>query len=66
LASDLYTRAWALAKQRTGTRLWLAVNAKNQRALAFYRRHGYTHAGLSAFVLDGVAHENHVMVGAVI
>lgn len=66
LGTRLLIEAQALTKQRTGTRLWLAVNAKNRRALAFYLRHGYTQVGLSDFVLDGVAHENHVMVGAVL
>lgn len=62
LGSRLLLEAQALAKERSGARLWLSVNAKNQRAIAFYRRHRYSQAGLAAFMLDGVAHDNCVMV----
>jgi len=42
--------------------LWLAVNAGNLRAQAFYRKHNFSVQGTRPFVLDGVGHENHIMV----
>lgn len=44
-------------------RLWLSVNAKNDRAIAFYARQGYQKIGTSCFALGAGRHENHVLVG---
>ena len=52
------------AKQRSDAVLWLTVNAKNTRAIAFYARQGYTKVGTSYFVLGEGRHENHVLIGA--
>lgn len=43
-------------------RLWLTVNARNERAIAFYAKHGFVRTGRDDFVLDGERHENHVLV----
>jgi len=43
------------------TGLWLTVNARNQPAIAFYRKHGYTLVGTAYFTLGDTQHENHVM-----
>ncbi len=51
------------AQVRTGgNRLWLTVNARNAAAIAFYERQGFVRTGSTDFVLEGVAHENHIMV----
>ncbi|RCW71624.1 GNAT family N-acetyltransferase [Pseudorhodoferax soli] len=42
---------------------WLMVNARNDRALAFYRRQGYTQIGTDWFVLGETRHENLVLIG---
>ncbi len=40
--------------------LWLSVWARNQRALKFYEKCGWTRIGTLDFILDGVAHLNYV------
>jgi ribosomal protein S18 acetylase RimI-like enzyme len=52
------------ARQRSNGVLWLAVNAKNARAIAFYAHQGYTKVGTTYFVLGEGRHENHVLIGA--
>jgi diamine N-acetyltransferase len=42
--------------------LWLMANAQNAHAIAFYKQHGYTQAGLTYFELSGERHENVVLV----
>ena len=61
---------WALlqaaqgrAQEQSSSPLWLAVNSKNARALAFYARQGYNKVGITYFVLGDGRHENHVLVG---
>lgn len=44
-----------------GSGLWLTVNSKNQRAIAFYNARGYQMLGTQMFMLGGVEHENLVM-----
>ncbi len=60
----LLRAAEAEAKQRSNGVLWLTVNAKNARAIAFYAQHGYTKVGATYFALGGGRHENHVLIGA--
>lgn len=55
--------AEAAARQRSGGPLWLTVNARNARAIAFYGRRGYEKVGTATFVLGEGRHENHVLVG---
>jgi ribosomal protein S18 acetylase RimI-like enzyme len=52
------------AKQRSNGVLWLAVNAKNARAIAFYAHQGYAKVGTTYFALGEGRHENHVLIGA--
>ena len=59
----LLRAAEAKARQRSNGALWLTVNAKNARAIAFYARHGYTMIGTTYFALGEGRHENHVLVG---
>ncbi|MBI3283640.1 MAG: GNAT family N-acetyltransferase [Burkholderiales bacterium] len=50
------------ARQRCGNgALWLTTNNQNARAIAFYRKQGYSKCGTAYFVLDGERHENDVM-----
>jgi GNAT superfamily N-acetyltransferase len=51
------------AQLRTGTSLWLTVNSRNSRAIAFYAKHGYTRLGTTYFELGEARHENLVLVG---
>lgn len=59
----LLLAAQADALERWGAVPWLAVNAQNARAVAFYDRQGYTKIGTTWFVLGEGRHENHVLVG---
>lgn len=63
VGSGLLRHAAAWARAQAGSALWLTVNAQNQRAIDFYLAHGYRQQGTSVFMLGGVGHENHVMVG---
>ncbi|MEK8032881.1 GNAT family N-acetyltransferase [Ideonella sp. DXS29W] len=63
LGRRLLQAAEALAREHSEPRLWLTVNAKNQRALRFYARVGYAKVGTAYFVLGDERHENHVLVG---
>lgn len=50
---------------RAGARvLWLAVYQRNARAVAFYRRHGFTVAGVATFQMGGEVQDDWVMVRA--
>ena len=60
----LLQAAEAKARQDCGTALWLKVNARNARAIAFYARQGYSKVGTTYFVLGEGRHENHVLLGA--
>jgi len=60
---SLLQAAEGQAMQRSSCPLWLTVNAKNARAIAFYARQGYTKVGTTYFVLGEGHHENHVLVG---
>jgi|JI6StandDraft_1071083.scaffolds.fasta_scaffold42680_4 ribosomal protein S18 acetylase RimI-like enzyme len=64
VGSALLARAETLAAQRAGKPLWLTVNVKNSRAIAFYTKHGYSKIGVTYFRLGGESHENHVLLGS--
>ena len=64
VGSALLAMAEALAAQNATKPLWLTVNAKNHRAIAFYAKHGYTKIGATQFRLGDNDHENHVFVGS--
>jgi diamine N-acetyltransferase len=52
-----------LVGDRTGDSAhWLSVYVHNERALSFYKKHGYEHIGSVDFELGGDKHENHVFV----
>jgi diamine N-acetyltransferase len=63
VGKSLLQAAEAQAKQRADGVLWLAVNAQNARAIAFYARHGYAKVGTSHFCLGKSRYKNHVLVG---
>lgn len=62
--SALLKHAEAVAVQRTGHPLWLKVNARNNKAIAFYARRGYNRIGVAYFSLGGNEHENLVLIGS--
>jgi len=59
----LLQTAEAKARERSDSALWLTVNAKNARAVAFYEHLGYSKVGTAYFVLGEGRHENHVLIG---
>lgn len=63
IGRSLLQAAEAKAREQSGSSLWLTVNAKNARAIAFYTRQGYAKVGTTYFVLGQDRHENHVLVG---
>lgn len=63
VGKSLLQAAEARARQQSGSTLWLKVNAKNDRAIAFYAHHGYSKAGTAYFVLGEGRYENHVLIG---
>ena len=63
IGSALLTQARDIAMARTGSRaIWLIVNSQNERAISFYRSRGMAQDGIAYFDLDGIKHENKVMV----
>jgi diamine N-acetyltransferase len=62
--TSLLRAAEAEAKRRSSSVLWLAVNAKNAGAIAFYADQGYSKVGTTYFILGEGRHENHVLIGA--
>lgn len=62
--SALLRHAEAVAGQRTGHPLWLKVNARNNKAIAFYAQHGYNKIGVAYFSLGANEHENLVLIGS--
>lgn len=63
IGRSLLQAAESQARERSGSSLWLTVNAKNDAAIAFYARQGYARVGTTYFVLGQDRHENHVLVG---
>ena len=63
IGASLLEAAEAKAREQSASPLWLMVNAKNARAIAFYARQGYSKVGTTYFVLGEGRHENHVLVG---
>ncbi len=64
IGRSLLQAAETQARERSSSPLWLTVNAKNHRAIAFYARQGYSKVGTTCFVLGQGRYENHVLVGA--
>ena len=63
VGSRILGRAEVLARERTGSALWLMVNAANFPAIEFYASHGYTKVGTAYFKLGEARYENHVLIG---
>jgi diamine N-acetyltransferase len=63
VGSALIAEAGAISAQRAHEPMWLAVNARNSRAIGFYAKHGYRNIGVTYFELGGKKHENFVLVG---
>ncbi len=61
VGSALLRHVEAAAAQAGSTVLWLSPWVHNERALAFYARHGYVNLGLTTFVMDGEAVDNYVV-----
>lgn len=62
VGSALLDEACATARERTGSdAMWLTVNARNERACGFYRKHGFVRRGTTWFVLGEGRHENLVL-----
>lgn len=61
--SALLARSEQLVRERTGTaKLWVAVNAQNESAIAFYKKQNLRHVGKTDFVLGKKKHENIVFL----
>jgi len=60
LGTRLLGVAERVVQERGASVLWLTPWAYNARALAFYRRRGYTDFGLTHFTFEGESHENRV------
>ncbi len=65
IGRSLLQAAEAEARERSASSLWLTVNARNSRAIAFYADQGYARIGTTHFVLGDARHENHVLLGSV-
>lgn len=63
IGSLLLAAAEDMARRKANSRLWLTVNATNDRAITFYDRKGYTKVGTAYFVLGTERYENHVLAG---
>ncbi|CAN7286451.1 GNAT family N-acetyltransferase [Pseudorhodoferax sp. LjRoot39] len=63
IGTRLLQAAEGLARSQAGCALWLTVNARNARALAFYAHQGYRRVGTDWFTLGEARHENHVLLG---
>jgi ribosomal protein S18 acetylase RimI-like enzyme len=65
IGSSLLEACAAVARERCGSPdFWLSVYHGNARAIAFYRKHGFTTRGSFPFVFGGESHENFVLAKA--
>jgi ribosomal protein S18 acetylase RimI-like enzyme len=63
IGSALLKQVQLDAKKRSGNnQVWLTVNADNQRAINFYRKFSFAHAGETFFELEGTKHRNLVLI----
>ncbi len=63
IGARLLDSAEATSREQAEPALWLAVYARNRRAIDFYAHRGYTRVGTSYFILGDERHENHVLIG---
>jgi GNAT superfamily N-acetyltransferase len=61
IGSSLLNLCIEHCKSLPASRLWLTVNAKNQRAVAFYERRDFAKVGTTDFILGNERHSNHVL-----
>ena len=61
MAQPLMTACVDEARRRGGRTLWLAVWQRNERAIVFYRKSGFTVAGAVNFRLGSQLHDDHMM-----
>lgn len=64
IGNRLLVECEARARQAGADWLWLTAWAHNQRALAFYPRHGYHDHGTAWYVVESERHENRVLAKA--
>jgi ribosomal protein S18 acetylase RimI-like enzyme len=57
----LLRRAVEFCNGISGENVWLKVNARNDRAIDFYLRHGFNRIGSTHFRIGEQAYENYVM-----
>jgi diamine N-acetyltransferase len=63
VGSSLLRQAECWARQNANSSIWLTVNSRNSRAIAFYAKHEYLKLGVTYFTLGHERHENLVLVG---
>jgi diamine N-acetyltransferase len=62
VAAELMKGAKATARQRGASSLWLGVWERNERAKAFYAKHGFRKVGSQVFVVGSDPQTDHVML----
>lgn len=62
IAGALMDGAKDRARRRGATSLWLGVWERNERAKAFYARHGFSQVGRQVFVVGSDPQTDHVML----
>ena len=62
VASQLMEAVEAQARARGARELWLGVWERNERAQAFYRKHGFRRVGTQIFVVGTDPQTDHVML----
>ncbi|WP_454163366.1 GNAT family N-acetyltransferase [Gordonia iterans] len=58
----LMAAALDVARAKGSTRAWLGVNQENRRALRYYAKMGFTHAGTKTFDMNGAVEHDYVLV----
>jgi diamine N-acetyltransferase len=65
VGTKLLAQAERIAANSGATVLWLTPWVHNHRAIAFYKKRGYTDYGLTYFTFEGESHENRVLAKSV-
>lgn len=65
IAAQLMAAVFSQAHEQHHDVIWLGVSESNARAIAFYRRHAFTSAGIHAVGADHHAHRDLIMARAV-
>lgn len=65
LAQQLLSEAGAVARSLGASGVWLSVWERNQRAIAFYEKHGFGRVGRQDFRMAGDLHCDMVMAASV-